>query len=330
MQDNIPGKLILKHLAGEASKEEEERLQYWLAQDRSHHDVLAAYRKAYRKEYTPIAKFNVEKGMDRLNQKIEAHENKVRRLTVSRSAWAIAAALVILAVAYVGLYISPYKPTLKQANVEKSNPYGQKSTFKLSDGSKVKLNSGSTLLFPGEFTGDERRVILNGEAFFEVVKDPSRPFIVETPGISTTVLGTSFNVRAFEEDENAVVSVVTGKVRVANEAGQNVELEPAQEAIYNTKKKELAKQPSRLDRAIAWKENILWFEKSTLKQVAEALTKWYGITVAFENAAIKECRLTGSFKNESLTNVLKSIKISTGINYEQNDNHVVFSGSACK
>ena len=330
MQDKIPGKLILKHLARETSKEEERQLQRWLAQDLSHHEVLATYKKVYHQQYAPIGKFSVEKGLGRLDQKIGEHESNIRRLTWRRSAWAIAAAVALLAIAFVGLYLSPYSPALQQTYVEKSNPYGQKSTFKLNDGSTVKLNSGSTLQFPREFTGNERRVVLNGEAFFEVAKDPNHPFIVETHGISTTVLGTSFNVRAFEEDKSTTVSVVTGKVRVADEAGQGIELEPAQEAIYDKENKDLVKQPSQLDKAVAWKENILRFEKSTLQQVAVELRKWYGITVAFENVAIRECRLTGSFKDENLTHVLKSIKISTGIHYEKQDNHVVFSGSACK
>ena len=330
MQDNVPGKLILKYLGGEASKDEQERLHQWLSEDSGHHEILAHYREIYHKKYRHAITFNVEKGLSRLDSKIGDHEGTVRRLSLKRTAWAIAAAFVVLAVTLAIFYIEEYDRPGTPSYVEKSNPYGQKSTFKLGDGSTVKLNSGSKLQFPSEFAENERRVILTGEAFFEVAKDANRPFIVYAAGISTTVLGTSFNVRAFEEEENAVVSVATGKVRVAGKAGEGVELAPAEEVIYHKKEMRMAKQASQLERVIAWKENILWFEKSPLAQVAADLEKWYGVTVAFNNDKIKGCRLTGSFTNERLTNVLESIKISTGISYEKAGNQVVFSGPACK
>lgn len=330
MQDNIPEQLILKYLSREASADDVYRLHEWLAKDSSHQEILESYREAYDQPYEDTMVFSADRGLDLLNKKIEQHKHRTRRLSVRRTVWAIAAVFTVLAIAFVSFYAGQTDSPHTAAYIEKSNPYGQKSTFRLSDGSVIKLNSGSRLQFSEIFTETERRVILSGEAFFEVAHDPERPFIVQADGFSTTVLGTSFNIRAFQEDEEAVISVVTGRVQVANNAGNSIVLTPAQEAVYDKEQNSLVRQPSQLERVLAWKENTLWFEKSTMQQVARELEKWYGLTVSFTSEEVRTCRLTGSFKNESLTNVLRSIKLSTGINYEKTENTVVFSGHGCK
>ncbi len=330
MEDNIPEQLILKYLSREASADDVYRLHEWLAKDSSHQEILESYREAYDQPYEDTMVFSADRGLDLLNKKIEQHEHRTRRLSVRRTVWAIAAVFTVLAIAFVSFYAGQTDSPDTAAYIEKSNPYGQKSTFRLSDGSVIKLNSGSRLGFSEVFTETERRVILSGEAFFEVAHDPERPFIVQADGFSTTVLGTSFNIRAFQEDEEAVISVVTGRVQVANNAGDRIVLTPAQEAIYDKEQNSLVRQRSQLERVLAWKDNTLWFEKSTMQQVAGELEKWYGLTVSFTSEEVRTCRLTGSFKNESLTNVLRSIKLSTGINYEKTENTVVFSGHGCK
>ncbi|MFT6359951.1 MAG: transmembrane sensor [Cyclobacteriaceae bacterium] len=124
--------------------------------------------------------------------------------------------------------------------IEKVNPTGQKSTTTLSDGTVVKLNSDSKLKFPKNFSDDIREVYFEGEAFFDVAKDASRPFIIKTNDLQVKVLGTSFNVKSFEEDNLVQIGVVTGRVSVQLISGSEGQLPeptillPEQSVVYNS------------------------------------------------------------------------------------------------
>ena len=275
--------------------------------------------------------FDVNRGLERLNSKIDEHEYRsLARRRQKNLVLGIAATFVVFAVAFLSLFYQNKDMVKPITLIEKINPLGQKSTFKLSDGSLVKLNSGSKLVFAEEFNANERKVILKGEAFFDVKKDPERPFRVTTEGLTTTVLGTSFNVKSFEEEKKAVVSVASGRVMVENDLGDKVTLVPSEEAIYDRETKQLQKGSAQMEKTLAWRDNILWFENSSMQEVAKGLDKWYGISTSFKTEEISACRITGKFKNESLSNVLKSIQLSTGINYEKRESHVAFLGKGCK
>ena len=333
MQNRIPEELILKHLSNEASLSEVEKLHNWLAENPQHMTIFQEYVEIYNKEYNDQKSFDLKRGLDLLNDKIEAHEQHQLRTPVrAKHRWwyAAAASFAILSVAFTGFYLSKKEQTQPVAHVVKQNPNGQKSTFRLPDGSLIKLNAGSTLRFPEVFSAKERRVTLTGEAFFDIVPDKSRPFTVVTDDLTTTVLGTSFNIKSFDETNEVAVSVATGKVLVKSGAGSSAVLAPEEEAVYNRETHDLLKREASMASILAWKENILWFENSRLAEVAKRLEKWYNIDVSFDGTQIQGCRITGKFMDENLVNVLNAIKIGTGINYEKNGKHVILSGNGCK
>jgi transmembrane sensor len=213
---------------------------------------------------------------------------------------------------------------------------GQKLTLTMNDGSRVYLNSSSTLSYPATFPSDKREVFLEGEAFFEVTRNENRPFLIHSGNITTKVLGTSFNVNAFDAN-NISVSVATGKVQVDVEGASStttnpsnsVVLLPHQQAIY-AKQNGLTTASIDIERFIAWKNNTLRFEDASLQEVAVVLERWYNVTIEFGDPGIRKCRINGQYKDQTLNSVLESIQYMYKINYEfSEDNKLRLYGKGC-
>ena len=207
--------------------------------------------------------------------------------------------------------------------LEKSNPKGRKSTVMLPDGSKVKLNSESHLKYE-EF--DNKRVVeLSGEAFFEVAKNPSKPFTVYSKEISTTALGTSFNVRSYPEDLVTQVYLKSGEVEVVdfqNAPNEKLLLLPGNGAEYNTSEKSLTQKKFDSEIILAWNDNIIKFINADFKHVQNVLERWYGVEMEVKGKPDSSWRISGAFKNESLENVLSSIDFTAPLEYTISNNKV--------
>jgi transmembrane sensor len=213
---------------------------------------------------------------------------------------------------------------------------GQKLIITMNDGSKVYLNSSSTLSYPATFPSDKREVFLEGEAFFEVTRNENRPFLIRSGNITTRVLGTSFNINAFDVN-NISVSVATGKVQVnidgasrtTSNLSNSVVLLPDQQAIYH-KQNGLMLASIDIERFIAWKNNTLHFENASLQEVAVVLERWYNITIEFKDPEIKKCRINGQYKGQTLNRVLESIQYMYKIHYEFSEgNKLKLYGKGC-
>lgn len=200
--------------------------------------------------------------------------------------------------------------------IVKENPKGQKTKIKLPDGSEVWLNSESRLEYPSVFTGN-RQVSLRGEAFFEVVKDPNKPFEVLSNGVLTTALGTSFNINAFEEN-SVVVGLVTGKISVETKDSlkeDRVFANPGEMVVYNSNNGILNVQLyANLD-FIQWTNRIIVFKRANYQQIKKKLERWYDVTINVKNAD-KEMTFTGEFKNESLELILERMAFVEKFDFE--------------
>lgn len=215
--------------------------------------------------------------------------------------------------------------TLKVVTTE----YGQKSTVELSDGSVVVLNSGSQLQYPEQFGQDKRMVKLQGEAFFEVTKNTAAPFSIESNGITTTVLGTSFNINTFNPQQ-LMVTVMTGSVQVQeNNSLEMVELSRNQQAMINPESSQIKVNQVMAAHYCDWKDHVLRFDAEKLVNVAQKLERWYGYQFSFANQQIKDCPITGEFKEESLLHVLKAIETITKVQFKLDGEQIQFYGNAC-
>ncbi|MEX1211428.1 MAG: FecR domain-containing protein [Balneolaceae bacterium] len=215
------------------------------------------------------------------------------------------------------------EPGIQQSTVN----FGQTATIRFGDGTVVQLNGGSTLQYPETFDADLREVWLKGEAFFTVDNDPERPFVVHTAGVHTQVLGTSFNIKAYENDLSIQVAVVDGKVSVTRDreysrdsiSDNPVLLEQNQWVTYqglNDARTLVVEQGEGLiDDVIAWKDRVLVFNNKTLAEASRMLERWYGVRILIEDPSLKSEVINGEHHDISLEEVLNSIQFLLDFEY---------------
>lgn len=207
------------------------------------------------------------------------------------------------------------------STVVKSTPKGVKSTITLKDGSVVTLNSESTISYTSDYGDSLREITLTGEAFFDVAKNPQRPFVVKSGNVATTALGTSFNISSFPEDQQVVVSLATGKVEVKeliNQLGEPTEhyiLYPGEQIQYTKSTLSFLKVKTRDDEAYLWRDGILSFKHADLPQITRKLERWYGVNIDVAELPNSVIDYDGIFNNQSLDNVLNAIGFTLNFDY---------------
>ncbi|SHE63844.1 FecR family protein [Fodinibius roseus] len=340
-----PGDILLKrYLQGSCTRTEELQIERWLEEDPSH----AVRLEQFSARNAPALPVDEERIKAEVLQRIgnetagktdkspafNTHNTKKysRREFIVR--WGAAAAVILFILSTsLGIYlIQGPGPIQEPVYVERTLPAGKTATYTLSDGSKVHLNSESTLKFPEQFGSGAREIYLDGEAFFEVTSDKDRPFEVHAGNLKTTVLGTAFNVKAFPENQQTQVAVEHGKVSVKKKdsARTSMVLTPNQWVTFDKKKKELKRESGDIRRIVAWKDGILFFHNKTVAEAANMLERWYGTNIVVENEAIKSCVLQGEHKEESLENVLEAMQFALNMDYRFTEKGVVITGGQCK
>ena len=221
---------------------------------------------------------------------------------------------------------------------ETVNEQQQPLSITLNDGSVVTLEHGSKLIYPEKFEADKREVTLEGEAFFEVVKNPAKPFLVYARNVRAKVLGTSFRIRAF--DKNVQVMVKTGKVAVFTQNNEK-ESESEKQAIVLTPNQQVAYQSSsnRFNKSVqevptllttSVKIRDLHFDDAPVATVFNALKDAYGIEIIYDEDVLKNCTLTTSLTDEPLFEKLTIICKTIGATYRELDAKIIVTGRGCK
>ncbi len=211
------------------------------------------------------------------------------------------------------------------AKIERMALPGQKLKMKLPDGTQVVLNSDSRLVTAESYEGPVRKVFLEGEAFFDVVEDASKPFIVETNAANVSVLGTSFNVRCYRNEEDVSVAVNTGKVSVSDKGDSDEHFIRKDEMlVYSIKDKLFSKQVN-FDRELVfgWKDQHLVFEDESIEKIFVQLSRWYDVKFTVRAAIDKEKRFTARFQNQTLETVMKSLSFNYEFEYEINEKEII-------
>ncbi|MFV0539752.1 MAG: FecR family protein [Aestuariibaculum sp.] len=196
-------------------------------------------------------------------------------------------------------------------------PVGGMYQIKLPDGTRVWLNSATSLKFPERFVGNYRDVTLEGEAYFDVTKS-SKPFIVRTPTADVTVLGTEFNISSYAKDPHFSATLVEGKIKltsVINNASE--ELIPSQRAVILKGDTKINLTPIETEIYTSWKEGKFYFERETLEQILTKMERWYNVDITFEDSSIKTETFTGvAYKDKPIGHLLDMICKTTKLNYK--------------
>lgn len=198
-----------------------------------------------------------------------------------------------------------------------SAPLASRTNFELPDGSKVWLNAGSSVTFPTHFLGKIRKVELVGQAYFDVIQTKSS-FEVKAGNTMVKVLGTAFDVSAYS-NENVSVTLVRGKVMVNSNKGNELDLVPGQQASVESNGK-ISKREVTTSNFVSWKDNILVFNHEPLEQVVTKLERWYNLDITIGDESIKNINVTGTFKYESISEILQLLEITEPIKYSYNKN----------
>lgn len=231
---------------------------------------------------------------------------------------------------------------------------GNRTKIVLPDGSQVWLNAGSNLDYNNStFNKDLREVSLNGEAYFDVTKNEAKPFIIHTKKMDVKVVGTSFNVRSYNDEKVAVAALIRGSIEVTlkDRKDQKIVLKPNEKISINTEEEKqistknsekiAIKQKSAIPQIvvnelkanpinniipeIAWTQNRLYFEDQSLEDIVPMLEKWFSKAVIIQTQGLKKIRYTGNFENETIENVLSYLKLSRPFNFKiENESVVIY------
>lgn len=252
---------------------------------------------------------------------LDSFEEEHDRHIFSSGAKLVASLLFLViagSLAYYYLYNQPRVENFVNVRV----PFGEKSKLILPDGTQIDMNSGTELAYD-VVAGDHREVkILKGEAFFDVTKDPDCPFHVMVGNMKIEVLGTTFNVNA--KGRKVETALFTGSVKlVSNHSDKVYYLSPGEKSVYEPVKSQF--QFARNDRMLdaGWKDGYLSFDSKPLKDVLLQIEDWYGVKIRCLDESMYSDLLTGSFHNESLESVLKTLSIQYHFKYSRNQNDIL-------
>ena len=263
---------------------------------------------------------DVDREWERLFSSIEKKtisKMKIRRLFLQYMKYAAAVVLGI-GVSLSTLYLTNQENLSTVGNYKLVTSKGEKSYLQLPDGTRVWLNSCTTLEYAENYGHSNRSIYLDGEAYFEVAKNKDLPFVVKANGIDVKAIGTAFNVSAYMEDSQLTTTLFNGKVAVQPTlTKQEVLLEPNQVAVYDKSRNKIEVVPYDKKLFAQWRRGFLSFEMMYLQDITKLLERNYNVVFRYENQGIKKLRFSGSFRNnEDLSEILNVIKTNTGIRYQ--------------
>ncbi len=322
--ENFNWELVAKHLANETTGEEKRLIKSQMQESQSFEHSFIHNKNLFRKIELyyrskrfnqDIAWNNVQSKMRQVKPEKKSLNTRKHRVLYQTFVKYAAIILLVLTIGSVGYYYGFHKnEPFGNEKLLSSNKQNLRELV-LPDGSKVTLNSNSTLSFPDKFAKNSREVQIQGEAFFEVTPNPDKPFIISAGKAQIKVLGTSFNVRAYPSKETVEVIVKTGKVQVTENDGdlsdtKSVYLDPGEKGTLNNNSLVLEKNLNNDVNYLAWKTFDIVFTEMPLSEVIACLNNVYHVDIETSNPEIENLMLTASFNDKSIDFVLDVIRMT--------------------
>jgi len=303
--------LLSKHFLGETTQEEENEIQLFKAENAEEYLIL---KKLWNKNNIQIKEYNIEAAWRRVN--LDTLET-TKSLSINRLTFRKALRIFAAAAAIVLLSIFAYQFFQNHSNTSQNqlvlNTVQGKQMINLADGSKIWLNDGATLTYPDSFDDSLRQVSLTGEAWFEIAKNPEKPFEINAINSFVRVLGTTFNVQT--DSISTQVVVETGKVKVSSfDKSKNVIITHGWSAKVNNI--EVEKYASNNANYLSWKTGKFNFNNSNLIDIVRELNDYYGDSIIIESTDLSECKLTAKFDNTPLKDIISIIELTCDCNIE--------------
>lgn len=310
--------LLNRYIQGKASPEEEK--------------LLDLFFESYQKE-------NLAETVDQLDEKTQSEllQRISRTIPWKKEHRTLKFALKIAAsigfIFFVGYILTARlvdRPDSPARFVKESTKKGEKLSIQLPDGTHVVLNAESSITYPEAFVSKKREITLTGEAYFEVVHNLQRPFIIYAQNSQTEVVGTSFNINTVKYHKTEV-TLVEGKIKVRGDSGNSSVLTPGQQASIDYATSSITTKAVEVAKFISWKDNTIYFEETTLKNAIVILENWYNVDIELLNDSQENCKITAKYRDEPLENVLKSLQFLLKIEYNMDDGgRIIINGTGCK
>ncbi len=372
MQQEYFWNLIAKKLSGEASKEELQELEKALRQNPDLHYSMQTLIDLW-KPALPDHRSQAEQAFNRHLSRLQevdssfdvhglyssetpAFDNNNSK-SKGKKIWLASAGIIILLTGliwYGGFFhksaaavVASTDPSPKNSIIYTRN--GSKTNVVLPDGTQVWLNAGSELTYDKQYGNALREVNLKGEAFFDVVKNKEKPFVIHTGKINIRVLGTAFNVKSYPGEKTIETSLIRGSIEVTfkDRPSEKVILKPNEKlvvaneefSVIGAKRKELKKENepivsishisyARIDSTVietAWIHNKLAFQDESFYDLARKMEHWYGVSITFTDPDLDTLHFTGSFESETIQQALNALQVSAHFKYVSEDNQIIIS-----
>ncbi len=316
--------ILTRYLEDDVEQDERNFVGDWIAESDTNKEYFKEVKLLWEasKEVDDFDKIDVKEEWAVFSEKVASSSEVSPKRNINRAFLKIAASVAII------ISLSVYFMNSFNSEITLIAQSGQENKFELPDQSIVWLKEGSTLTYEKGFEGDVRRSQLKGEAFFEVTKNPEKPFEVLTNGTKTKVLGTSFNLRTDIKTQETELVLVTGKVQFTSKNHQEI-LVPG-DKITAKSDGELVKKSNDNPNFISWKSKVLKFEDAVMSIVIKDIEQFYKVKLVFENPQLANCTLTSVFENESIEDVLETLTVIFDITYKKLDsNRILIKGGDC-
>ena len=323
MEKSNINRIIRKFLSARFSPETEEKVQKWIIEDK---DIEAKEKASleYWNELDVKSDPGTYSALERVNLRTGYNKEHLENI-VSYQKFTRIAALIIPALMLAGgiLYYMPFKNEM----MEISTAYGEQKRVVLPDSSEIWLNAGSTVTFPEVFANDKRLATLDGEAYFTVKKDTTKPFVVETSQLSVKVLGTKFNVKAYSNEAKVTTTLTSGKVEVNAPSRHPHILQPNEQLTYDKETSDIRITEVNTSETNSWMTGKLIFINATAQEIFSTLERRYDIAIESHSMHIPASkRYTVKFlKGESKDEMLNLLADIIGFTYQQNGNKIVLT-----
>lgn len=319
-QNNI----VEKYIRGSISEEEYNELQQQIQND-SDSSVGDMLNECWQKDLNihVMPRAAKERTRRQINEKIKKDMRRVWFKRASTIAASILIPVLIISTVYFYKEMDHYKQIPNIVSVNK----GQRAGITLPDGTIVHLNSESKLTYTPDFNGKLREVVLEGEAFFEVTPNKEKPFIVKTSVFDVEVLGTSFNVSVYNDENIVETALMEGKVKLTMQGcpSKPVYLTPSQKFIYSRSDRQGTISIMEGDTELAWKQGILAFSAEPLEEVFRKIERWYGVTMHYDKESLVNDNFTGQFKMISIQEMMNILHMHYNLKFkiENNDIYII-------
>lgn len=327
-ETNIENLLPL-YIDGKTNQAESALVETWLAEDESHREIYEAEMALFRDTESLF----VMKDID-VDQALEATHAKMRKAKIrkllhymERVAAIMVVPLLIVVIAQFLMNNHAKTPSLLTI---RTNP-GMTTVATLPDGTEVTLNSNSVLTYPAEFVGRERRISLQGEAYFSVTKDAEHPFIVSTSNTAAIkVYGTKFNVEAYPDEPTITATLQEGSIAMLykNKMQKNCEqkIVPGEKIVYSDFSKSVNVEKTDVEVAMSWTSGKLIFRNTSIEEVLNTLSKRYDVDFKVKNKKVYSNAFTGTLEKQRLDRILEILELSSGIRFEYKKNPDISKG----